>query len=122
VLGRHEARSELYSERNRLSESQKVDVLSEVAAIRDLLGEVRRKLDLEPVTRDVGAFISSHCMMLWESVIELQGRYLKRFGEAPGELTEFLDPKTEEIIYRLDQIVRLMGVFRRAGPTSECRE
>lgn len=110
--------SQFYVERNALTESQKENVLSEVAAVRRILAELRQTLNLIPVTRDVGAAVSGRCMLLWESILELQGRYLKRFGEPSEELVKFLDPKTDEIVHHLDRIVRILGVFRLSGPLS----
>lgn len=117
MLDRSEYRSEFYIERNTLSELQKQKVRTEIAAIRQILSEVRQRLALEPVTRDVGTFISGSCMMQWESLVELQGRYLKRFGTPSKALVDFLDPISEEIIRHLDQIVRDIGVFRLSGPS-----
>jgi len=122
MLDRGEYRSEFYVERNTLSELQKQEVKREIVAIRQLLAEVRERLDLEPVTRDVGTFISGTCMMQWESLIELQGRYLKRFGTPSRQLVDFLDPISEEIVRHLDQIVRDIGVFRLSGPSSRKQE
>lgn len=115
MLDRGEYRSEFYIERNTLSELQKQKVKAEIVAIRQVLAEVRKRLALEPVTRDVGTFISGSCMMQWESLIELQGRYLKRFGTPSKALVDFLDPISEEIVRHLDQIVRDIGVFRLSG-------
>jgi hypothetical protein len=118
MVNAEDTSSELYMERNALSDSQKREVLLEIAALRRLLAELRQTLNLIPVTRDVGASVSGSCMLLWESVIELQGRYLKRYGEPPKDLVEFLDPKTDEIVCHLDRIVRVLGVFRLSGPSS----
>jgi hypothetical protein len=55
-------------------------------------------------------------MLQWESTLELQGRYLKGFGEPPAGLVRFLDPKVWEIVTHLDAIVACIGVFHLSKP------
>lgn len=104
----------LYVERSRLSEKQREQIMAESEMIRQLLDEARKALGLEPVARDVGAAVAAACASLRESLQELQGRYLNRYGKPTDELTAYLDPMTERMIGHLDRIMQSAGVRRRS--------
>lgn len=93
-----EIQSVFYRERNTPSGSQPQQILSEVAQMRDVLRELQEKLGLEPRIEDVKAAIRGKCSGLWEHIVELKAKYLRRYGEVPAELEEYLDPQAERLI------------------------
>ncbi len=103
------AKGVLYYEHNALSAGQKGRIIAEIAAIRTQLTQIRDALGLETTTREVGATIRGECMLHWESTLELLGKHLKRFGEPPVALVDFLDPKVADIVAHLDAIAACVG-------------
>ena len=104
-IGRgRQACGEMYREANSLSPAQRAAVLGEVEAIRGILGELRTALELEPRCEDLASAIWGACMGLWETLIETQARYLRRYGDVPPDLAIYLDPRIEEVVRRLVRI------------------
>ena len=99
-----EARSALYEERNRLSSLQRKEILSEIAAMRLTLDELRSGLRLQKNFVNAANAIWSRCAGMWEHLVELQGKYLERYGEPPPGLQEYLEPRISELIERLERI------------------
>jgi hypothetical protein len=55
---------------------------------------MRADVDIE----DVRSAIRGRCMVLWEHIVELKAEYLRRYGEVPADLGEYLDPRAERLI------------------------
>jgi HEAT repeat protein len=87
-----------FKERNALSASQKERIHSEIARMRRVLEELRQILRLEASTEDAESAIRSKCAGLWEHLVELKAKYLRRYGEVPPDLAECLDPRADELI------------------------
>lgn len=87
-----------FREHNSLSVHQQERILSEIAQMRRVLEELRRILCLEPSIEEAESAIRSMCAGLWEHLVELKARYLRRYGEVPPELAECLDPRAEQLI------------------------
>jgi hypothetical protein len=102
-----ETRSVLYEIRNTLSEDQQNGILLEVSAMKKVLLELRGALKLEPTIRRVPNMIASSCGVLWASLVELETKRLRRYGEVPPTLTEILEPRVPILIDRLHRIGRL---------------
>jgi len=102
-----ETRSVLYEIRNTLSEDQQNGILTEVSAMRKVLLELKVALNLEPTVRSVPKMIAGSCAVLWASLVELETKRLRRYGEVPPTLSEFLEPQVPILIDRLHRIGRL---------------
>jgi len=88
----------LFKEHNSLSFHQRERILSEIVRIRSVLEELRLILRLEPSVEEAESAIRSMCAGLWEHLVELKAKYLRRYGEVPPDLAECLDPRADELI------------------------
>lgn len=114
-----ETRSVFYKEHNRLSDRQKSEILSEIAQMRTLLQELQETLGLEPTVQDVGSAIRGKCAGLWEHIVELKSKYLRRYGDVPAGLGEYLDPRAEQLI---QGILHIMDTLKRRVPEDDRNE
>ena len=111
-----EIQSVLYKERNTLSAGQRQAILAEIDRMRVVLQELQETLGLEPAVQDAKSAIRGKCSVLWEHVVELKAKHLRRYGEVPSELADLLDPKADMLIQGLTDI--LDTVNRKRGKTS----
>jgi len=107
-----EQRSVFYSERNTLSGVQREAILSEVAGMREMLRELRDDLGLEGRVRGAANDIWGKCAILSINLVELEGRHLAGYGEPPGELIEYLDPRVKWLIASINHLFRLVEKSR----------
>ena len=97
----------LYHERNPLSPKEREAISSATRQIREELRDVRDMLGLEAKVQDVASSIWGWCCVMMEPLQELQGRYLRRYGEPPAELVQYLDPKVAklcELVWTIQQV------------------
>lgn len=87
-----------FKEHNTLSASQRERIHSEIARMRRVLEELRQILRLEASTEEAESTIRSMCAGLWEHLVELKAKYLRRYGQVPPNLAECLDPRADELI------------------------
>ena len=104
-----EARSVLYQERNTLSASQKRGLLAEIKQMREVMREIKDTLVLETRVESVADKIWGHGSGFWEILVETTSRYLRRYGDAPAGLAEYLDPRMEVLIQHLRNLTELAG-------------
>lgn len=103
-----ETRSALYREKNDLSPERREKILGEVAQMRDMLRELRDTLGLDGTVRSATKEIWGRCLGLWDHLAELETRYLRRYGEPPPGLAEYLDPKAVRLLELLQGISSLV--------------
>jgi hypothetical protein len=96
--------SVLYEEHNTLTPEQGRRVLSEIAAIRAMLVQLRDALELEPTIGFVAWSIQASCAALCQNLVELDEKHLRRYGEVPPGLAEYLKPQLAELAERLQRI------------------
>jgi len=94
----HECHAVMYSERNTLSEDQRRTVRAEIAQMRKIIRQIKESLGLEEQTEDLGAKIWASSSAFWEVLVEMKSRYLKRYGDPPRGLAEYLDPLVDNLI------------------------
>jgi hypothetical protein len=97
----------LYQERNTLSEDQREKILIRVQKIRAVLVEIRDDLDLRTRTGNVAKSVVSQSSVLWVSLVELESKRMRRYGEPPDGLAEYLDPKTVRLIDSVTEISKI---------------
>jgi hypothetical protein len=102
-----QTRSVFYAEQNTLSADQKKNLLAEIAQMRRLLKELKNGLGLEAKTEDVGRKIWGQGSMFWETLVETKSRFLKRYGQPPDGLAEYLDPRIDALIEHLRNLTDL---------------
>ena len=99
----------LYHERNRLSPGQRQAILTEIDRIRSVMKELQAAFGLKPRVEDASQNIWSRGSAFWENLVETEAKYLRRYGETPPGLADYLDPKIETLIERLEAITRIAG-------------
>jgi hypothetical protein len=108
----HEVKSVLYEVRNTLSAAQRQVISERVARMQAALEEIRDALNLNGAVHDVHRMILGSCAVQWASLAELESSRLRRYGEVPSGLGQYLDPKLKV----LDQELRgISGVVAETG-------
>ncbi|MGC8906837.1 MAG: hypothetical protein ACP5M0_05280 [Desulfomonilaceae bacterium] len=108
-----EIRSVLYEIENPLTTEQRENILQLMKAMWETLREIRDELKLEKTVRSADKMILGSCSTNWVSLLELQGNQLRRYGEIPDGLVEYLDPKANFLTETLRQVARITAQSRR---------
>jgi len=111
----HEVRSVLYEVRNTLSAPQRQVIGERVARMHTALKEIRDGLNLEGAVHNVHRMILGSCAVQWASLVELESSRLRRYGEVPPGLGEYLDPKIKVLNQDLRGISEIAGAVGRRG-------
>ncbi|MGC8658549.1 MAG: hypothetical protein ACP5U1_05690 [Desulfomonilaceae bacterium] len=104
-----EVHSVLFEILNLLSDEERKQLSFELAELRKLLVEMRDLLELDRTVSDVPSMIVGQCAVLWPSLVELEGRYLKGYGEVPKNLEAYLNPRANQLIDGLRRISQIAG-------------
>ena len=104
-----EVRSVFFEILNPLSDEQRKRLLIELAELRKLLLEIRDFLGLDRTVDSVPKMIVGKCAVMWSPIVELEGRYLKGYGEVPNALEEYLNPRANQLIEGLRRISQIAG-------------
>lgn len=104
----HAVRSVLYRVHNPLSTAQRKALAAEVAEMKGMLQEIKSTLHLNESVHEADRMIVGSCSTLWVSLVELEGRRLKRYGELPPGLADYLDPQVAELNRHLQRISKLI--------------
>lgn len=100
-----EVHSVLYHERNRLSAVQCCQVENLVQEMRTILAEMQNALGLDTRIKDASDAIRGACFGLWESLVELEGKYLSAYGAPSESLVAFVEPRAKQLIAHLNAVV-----------------
>ena len=119
-----EAQSVLYQEQNTLRDEQKRDILARIKAVRELLEQLRDDLGLAPETQDIARAIWAMSSAFWVALVELDSGHLRRYGDVPPGLAQYLDPKVDALIQHVTAISEIVsggpnpsrGCGRTGGP------
>ena len=103
-VGGREAHSALYEETNSLSALQRERIAAEVRNARKTLARVKSDLNLEGETHTAAGAILTLCSGLWEHLVELDGKHLRRYGRLPSGLDHYLSPQIAQLIEVLKRI------------------
>jgi hypothetical protein len=112
----HEVRSALYEVRNTLSPVQRQLIAKRVEKMQVMLEEIRNALNLLGSVRMVDKMIVGSCAIQWASLLELEGGHLRRYGELPPGLAEYLDPRVKALNDDLHVISIAAGQSIRGRP------
>ena len=94
----------MYQQRDTLSPSEKKNLRSKSAAVRQLIVRLRDDLQLEPSRPATSQLINGQATILWENVAELNSRSLQGYGKVPEELARYLDPIGENLTRQMFEI------------------
>ncbi|MBW1980498.1 MAG: hypothetical protein JRJ12_04705 [Deltaproteobacteria bacterium] len=103
-----EVRSVFYQESNRLTATQRENILATVSSMQEKLLHIREDLQLEPHVQSVADSIRGQCLILWTSLVELESGRLARYGKIPAELPDYLDPKNKVLVEHLKGIMETL--------------
>ena len=119
VQGR-QIKSVFVGETNTLTPSQRIALGVEISAIRDMLRQLRADLHFIVSPRDAADIVQGECNGQWEPLSELNGRYLRAYGAVAEGLAEYLDPKADEVLRRLQRMAAICADSRHvAAPRGE---
>lgn len=104
-----QARSVLYEETNSLAPDQRKEIRQQVAAMRALLEPLKSALRLQHSRQDAAIAIRVRCGILWESLVELEPRRLRRYGPLPADATERINVCVLELLNRVEAIARCVS-------------
>ena len=75
--------------------------------IEERLRILKRDLHLYPEVSLDASLISSRSAKVWEILCDLEVEKMKRYGQPPPDLAEYLDPKIKELIYLIEAITTI---------------
>ncbi|MFH0957236.1 MAG: hypothetical protein V1897_00895 [Pseudomonadota bacterium] len=104
-----EIKSVLYEVENTLSTDQRHRLSVELAEVRKTLLDIRDHLGLNRTSNSAKKMILAQCSILWTTLVELESRYLKSYGELPPGLGTYLDPRAILLIQGLRRISDIVG-------------
>ena len=113
-----EEKSVLHVERNRLTPEQRSRLLQQAAGLRLVLDAARRELGLKPDVRDAASDIWCRCAAIREQLMEIEGRRLRRYGDVPSDLSEYMDALSNALLKGLDG---LLADGKPSAPRGECQ-
>jgi len=112
----HAAKGDMYEEVNDLTPRKRKNLLGGIHAVRESIRNLRDHLGLKPERSSVSHMIWVKCAGYWESLVELESPYLKRYGSLPPDLARKLDAQVTRInrqFRRLSTLVRARESFAR---------
>ena len=104
-----EVHSVCFEERNRLTARQRKRLLGEIEKLRDEMRQIKEDLGLPRRVEDVGKRIWGHSAGFWEMLAELQSKRLRGYGEVSSDLAEYLDPRAESLLERVQGLSAIAG-------------
>jgi len=99
-----EVHSVLYEERNELSDAQRRRMLAEIQAVRRVIRKFRDELGLQGRVQSAKDDIRGRCANMWEHLVALESRYLRRYGAISDELADYMDREVPALISRFLRI------------------
>jgi len=99
-----EVASVLYEEHNTLTAEQRKAVLAEIGDIRESLRNLRETMSLERRTEDVAREMWARSSSFWASLVELESKHLRSYGEVPRDLAEIVDQEIPKLVEKLNRI------------------
>ncbi len=102
-----EKKAILYEERNRLSVSQSQGIMREIESVRAILLLLRQNLGLVPRIYDSTVAIRGVCYAVIDPLVELEGKYLRAYGQPSAQLVEYLEPEIKKILVHINEILTI---------------
>ena len=109
-----ELRGVLYRESNRLTQAQRKSLLNCILVLRQDLRTLAKDVGLEAKVQDVASAIWSQSSGFWDAIVELEPKYLRRYGELPEESATYLKQKVAELAAHLQELTGCLGRGERA--------
>jgi len=109
-----EQRGVLYEEVNDLGPDRRRVLRRQVARLRRRLEAARRDLGLAVIHEPASLDIWGRCAAFRENLVELEARRLRRYGEVPPDLADYMDALSGDLTAGLDRL--LTALRREARP------
>jgi hypothetical protein len=90
-----------------LSSWEKVSILERIEEIKELINYIAPKLGLEKRKEETRSRILGAMTIQQVNLEEIKSKKLRGYGEVPGELREFLDPKVDKMINLVHEICKI---------------
>ncbi|HRU04487.1 MAG TPA: hypothetical protein P5137_01780 [Candidatus Brocadiia bacterium] len=101
-----ERQGTLYRERNSLDAAQREELLQRSAGLRRVVQEARQDMNLSQYTRDAATDIWSRCAVFRESIMELTGAQLRRYGPLSSDAESYMDHLSHRLLTGLDGLLQ----------------
>jgi len=98
----------LYEEVNDLGPERRRALRREVGRLRRRLEAARRDLGLAVMREPASLDIWGRCAAFRENLVELEGRRLRRYGEVPADLAEYMDRISGDLTAGLDGLLKAL--------------
>lgn len=99
----------MYRELDTLSPRQKNELQTKIAAIRQLITNLRDDLDLQRTSVLTSRSVAGHASLLWEMLSEMNSRSLQAYGAVPEALGTYLDPIGANLAEQMNSISALFS-------------
>ncbi len=111
-----ETQSVLHREQNNLTEDQRAAIKETTDQMRRLIEELARTFNVHGSVQDAASTVRGECAGVWEPLVEMLTKHLRRYGDLPEGLAEYLDPKTEQLIQGIEHILDILRNPEAASP------
>jgi hypothetical protein len=107
--GGRERKGVLYQERNNLRPAQRRALAQECARLRMRLESSRRELGLTVTCEEAATDVWSRCAALRETIMQLEGRHLRRYGAVAPEVEAYMDALSRDLLAGLDRLLQALA-------------
>jgi len=87
-----------------------------VQNLREQIETIRKGLNLHRRSEALGATILSRCTKVWQVLCDLKTGGLKGYGDTPPGLPGYLDPRIDEMLKKVDDILEATKTLAQEGP------
>lgn len=78
---------------------------TEIERIRLAFQEIRATLSLPQTSGDPAGVVFSRCAKMWEVLSDMRTKRLQRYGQTPAGLSDYLDPRIDEVLSSIERIL-----------------
>ena len=96
-----------------ISESSSI-IKKKLESIKENLRQIKRDLNLSQTEESASGVIKGNSAACWEILCDLESKRLKRYGECPPELAQYLDPRTSAMREAFKTIAEIASYAEKA--------
>lgn len=91
----------------KIKKSPNKEIERKLEEIKEILKKVKEELNLKEEVISDKAIIGSRCAKIWEILNDMKVEKLKKYGNIPEDLKNYLNPLIEKILKLVNEIVDL---------------
>lgn len=91
----------------KIKKSPNKEIEKKLEEIKEILKKVKEELNLKEEVISDKAIIGSRCAKIWEILNDMKVEKLKKYGNIPEDLKNYLNPLIEKILKLVNEIVDL---------------